>query len=41
VAVIEQLELILQVYLDIPQNDETYGLGVMLGIISTLPGAAG
>lgn len=36
VAVLDSLELIIQVYLDLPQGAETLRLGVMLGLISTL-----
>jgi len=31
------VELITQVYLDIPQQDESWGLGVMAGVIVTIP----
>ncbi|HSW59609.1 MAG TPA: hypothetical protein VLJ60_02355 [bacterium] len=34
----ENIELISQVYYDIPQNDEKHSFGVSVGIIATLPG---
>jgi hypothetical protein len=34
-----RIELINQVYLDIPQRDEPVGVGVMVGFIGTIPGA--
>lgn len=39
VLVVDTLELITQVYFDVPQEGESFGLGVMLGLISTLPNA--
>ena len=37
VSICDSIELINQVYVDIPQQDETPSVGIMLGFIATLP----
>jgi hypothetical protein len=37
VILADPLELITEVYFDIPQDDENFGVDVMVGFIATLP----
>ena len=36
VAVVDRLEIISQLYADLPASDEAFGLGLMAGFIATL-----